>query len=444
MHIGTGGICTAINCDFISNTGYTGGGLYVSSGTSIIDIFGTSFSENTARYSSSYADIYIGGGTVTIHSDCELADYKPDKPSSGSSIVVSGSYSGTAKSFGNCKVCASGKAIHQLNSSVCDVVETCPSGTGNEVKIASSHYRSHGGCFDCIAGRYSPSGNSTCFSCYAGKYSTTGASSSSSCLSCEKGKYSSNAGTPVCSPCDGGKYASTIGAISCSNCIAGKFSTSTGANSSSVCIACDIVKFSVTFGATSCSSTIRKTTSDFKIGYDSLTHGDTLTLIPDTEYSGVHQTYPSRGPVKLSDTYTYNFDNSASMINLSPAKGINIFCESSAFDKTDRCVFDAGSNTRRVFYIDSVPADQSIWFYGLIIKNGKSSSVGGGVSISNSKSIFESVLFQNNVVSDIITKSGPVISLEQHLKQHTPFWYLSSRQNKCKTKSSKKIMIVDN
>ena len=400
MHIGTGGICTAINCDFISNTGYTGGGLYVSSGTSIIDIFGTSFSENTATYSSSYADISKrSGGTVTIHSDCELADYKPDKPSTGSSIAGYG-ISGTAKSFGNCKVCASGKAIHQLNSSVCDVVETCPSGTGNEVKIASSHYRSHGGCFDCIAGRYSPSGNSTCFSCYAGKYSTTGASSSSSCLSCEKGKYSSNAGTPVCSTCDGGKYASTIGAISCSNCIAGKFSTSTGANSSSVCIACDIVKFSVTFGATSCSSTIRKTTSDFKIGYDSLTHGDTLTLIPDTEYSGVYTPpYPNNWLPTV-----YNFDNSASMINLSPAKGINIFCESSAFDKTDRCVFDASSNSRRVFYIDSVPADQSIWFYGLIIKNGKASNHGGGVSISNSKSIFESVLFQNNVVFGAVSR----------------------------------------
>lgn len=87
------------------------------------------------------------------------------------------------------------------------------------------------------------------------------------------------------------------------------------------------------------------------------------------------------------------------MVVLSPAKGITIICEDATYMK-NQCIFDAGSNSHRVFYIANVPAGQTIWFSGMVIRNGKTISTsdygGGGVYMKSSSSIFENTHFLNN------------------------------------------------
>ena len=132
------------------------------------------------------------------------------------------------------------------------------------------------------------------------------------------------------------------------------------------------------------------TTSAFKTCHNSLTNGDTCFLKADTTYAGV-------------------YDDSYTMINLIPAKGISFVCDDADLIENIRCVFDGGSNTHRVVLIYDVPAGNKLLFSGFVIKNGRCGSDGGGMYISNSASIIENTIFQNNkaAVSEILNNRNP-------------------------------------
>ena len=125
------------------------------------------------------------------------------------------------------------------------------------------------------------------------------------------------------------------------------------------------------------STTYTKSTNQFNKAYhDTLIHGDIVLLLSNTIRSGT-------------------YDQSSDLVDLHPAKGINVICEGSLF-MSSLCDFNAGSNTRGVIHIWNVPAGQMIWLYGLLVQNGKTTGAGGGVRINSSSSTFENIQFQNN------------------------------------------------
>ena len=103
-----------------------GGGINVFIST--VDVFGTLFSGNTASVSGD--DIYLNGGTVTIHSTCP-AGYEGSSAAQGGALDTSSGGSGTTSgplfSFTNfpCTVCPAGGYSASPGS---DCV-ACPAGT---------------------------------------------------------------------------------------------------------------------------------------------------------------------------------------------------------------------------------------------------------------------------------------------------------------------------
>ena len=90
----------------------------------IVDIFGTSFSGNTAA-SNNGKDIYRYGGTITIHDTCDFIGLDPTSPTSGITLDTYGTIGGTAKSFSSCNSCVDGKYKSLSDSSAC---LSCPVG----------------------------------------------------------------------------------------------------------------------------------------------------------------------------------------------------------------------------------------------------------------------------------------------------------------------------
>ena len=106
--------------------------MYVSGGSSTVDVFGTLFSGNTA--SSSGDDIYSSSSsTVTIHSTCP-AGYEGSSAAQGGALDTNdGSISGPLFSF-TCTVCPAGGYSASPGS---DCV-ACPAGTTLADEAASA------------------------------------------------------------------------------------------------------------------------------------------------------------------------------------------------------------------------------------------------------------------------------------------------------------------
>ena len=93
------GTVTILNSIIRDNTAGNGGGVFVWSGTA--DIYGTTFSSNTASTSSSGPDIYRRDGTVTVYG-CEAGWYSTQ----GAALSTFGTIGGTPYSY-SCTPCSS-------------------------------------------------------------------------------------------------------------------------------------------------------------------------------------------------------------------------------------------------------------------------------------------------------------------------------------------------
>jgi len=270
-----------------------------------VDIYGTSFSGNTA--SSGYGDdIYMSSsisGTVKVHETCpspyflnsaiegsalstfgmgnvenkfsysgcayhtcSAGQYNPTRGNSGFSCLscVAGRYSNStgAASSSTCKKCSAGKSSISTGASSSLTCVLCSPGSFSEAGFAycsdcePGKYTSAAGatkCDDCGLGKFSStSGATACSSCIEGKYSqSTGVKK---CSDCAEGTYSSSKGASSCNNCPAGTFSSLIAATNCSDCSAEKFSAVVGASSESMCLECYAGKYSNSTGATSAST----------------------------------------------------------------------------------------------------------------------------------------------------------------------------------------------
>jgi hypothetical protein len=75
-------LCVFSNCRATStHTGYGGGAIYVYSSSTTVNVYGTSFNDNTAATGNG-DDIYRYGGTITIHNTCP-SPYSSNTPIQG-------------------------------------------------------------------------------------------------------------------------------------------------------------------------------------------------------------------------------------------------------------------------------------------------------------------------------------------------------------------------
>ena len=166
-----------VMCSIQQNEGISqGGGIYVTDSGTVLNLYGVSFSGNTAPENSG-SDIKRGFGAITVHSTC----------SAGGDAAVQQS-----------ALSASGTVGGDLYSYTC----LCSAGThGPSIP-----------CTPCAAGDYSGAAASTCSSCGAGKYLTNSATSSesSACTICAAGGYS-GASAGYCKPCRSGKVLTDAG-----------------------------------------------------------------------------------------------------------------------------------------------------------------------------------------------------------------------------------------
>ena len=96
------GTVTIVNSIIRDNTAaYYGGGMTVTSSSSAtVNVYGITFSSNTA--SDGGNDIYRDGGTVTVYG-CEAGWYGGTQ---GSALSTSGTIGGSPYSFSGCTACA--------------------------------------------------------------------------------------------------------------------------------------------------------------------------------------------------------------------------------------------------------------------------------------------------------------------------------------------------
>ena len=113
-----------------------GGGIYVNSGSTSVNIYTTLFSNNNA-VSGNGDDIYIYSGSVTVHATCPPGFTGTSSQSSSLDTYAtsSGTFSGTLNNFeaGTCSL-------------------SCEAG----------EYRTGTICYDCAAGKYSSAGATSC------------------------------------------------------------------------------------------------------------------------------------------------------------------------------------------------------------------------------------------------------------------------------------------
>ena len=110
---------------------------------STVDVFGTLFSGNTAKYEHDVYDIY-NGGALTIHSTCP-AGYEGSSATQGDALSAMGTISGPPFSFTDfpCTVCPAG-GYSAFPGSDC---MACPAGT--TLADASSNPLLHDTVEDC-------------------------------------------------------------------------------------------------------------------------------------------------------------------------------------------------------------------------------------------------------------------------------------------------------
>ena len=79
-------------------------------------------------------------------------------------------------------------------------------------------------CAPCPLGTYLGNGSTACTQCAAGKFgkAVTGQDAADDCANCDAGKFSSTAGSTVCSTCGPGTYALAAASM-CTECAAGKY-----------------------------------------------------------------------------------------------------------------------------------------------------------------------------------------------------------------------------
>ncbi|GMH81237.1 hypothetical protein TrVE_jg8688 [Triparma verrucosa] len=77
-----------------------GGAIYVEGSGSSVNAYGTSFIENRANTGNG-VDIYINGGTITIHSSCP-SPYTSNLPIQGSALDIEGTVGGDKYSYSDC------------------------------------------------------------------------------------------------------------------------------------------------------------------------------------------------------------------------------------------------------------------------------------------------------------------------------------------------------
>jgi len=137
-------------------------------------------------------------------------------------------------------------------------------------------------CFNCPAGRFSLTGQSTCYACSIGYFrpsntslacgkcdygyygDTLGATAckecqsgyvqpargASTCIACGLGKFTASNRSTDCLPCSSGTYQNITAASICRECLAGSYQLLSG---QTTCIPCDAGKISITSRAVSCS-----------------------------------------------------------------------------------------------------------------------------------------------------------------------------------------------
>ena len=199
---------------------------------------------------------YSGKGVSTC-TGCAAGKYlvnrQTDEEASACAICSSGTYS--TQAVNSCTSCGAGKYISddQNDASKHDNEDDC-------LECENGKYSSAAGsdqCLKCEGGKYSDAGSPACDDCGEGQYSAEG---SPSCASCTAGKYLSNSAVGVeasaCSICTSGTY-STQAVNSCTSCGAGKYISDDQTDASKHdneddCLECEKGKYSSAAGSDQC------------------------------------------------------------------------------------------------------------------------------------------------------------------------------------------------
>jgi hypothetical protein len=126
---------------------YGGGGIFVETSSTSVNIYTTLFSNNNA-VSGNGDDIYISSGSVTVHATCPPGFTGTSSQSSSLDTYAACSGSSGSPCYGNSATFSG--TLNNFEAGTCSL--SCEAGK----------YRTGSICYDCAAGKYSSAGATSC------------------------------------------------------------------------------------------------------------------------------------------------------------------------------------------------------------------------------------------------------------------------------------------
>ena len=191
---------TIIDCSFTSNAATVGGGVYISSGTTV-SFTGSTFSGNSA----SDTNVVNGGGGIANYGTANLSGNQFARNSAVSALgndLFTGSVAGSTTSF--LMTCPSGNGYTSLSATPGTALSVGGLGVISGVAVQES-------CPVCPSGSYFSVALSMCSTCAAGTSIPDGVLGSlrnepSDCAICPAGSYASATSSSFCSQCPVNTY----------------------------------------------------------------------------------------------------------------------------------------------------------------------------------------------------------------------------------------------